>query len=135
MSAFSSTTNLADKPSWAPTAKIEEIIAKVTAGRPPSMNSATAGARTERDLPVGSAALQLYSLGTPNGQKVGILLEELGVEYDAHFINIMQGDQFTSGFVGVNPNSKIPALLDKEGPDGQPINLFESGSIMVYLAE
>eukprot|EP01040_Poterioochromonas_malhamensis_P006553 gene6555-7057_t len=82
-----------------------------------------------------SAPLQLYSLSTPNGQKVGILLEELGVDYDAHVVNIGKGDQFTSGFVQVNPNSKIPALVDKEGPDGQPINLFESASINLYLAE
>ena len=69
------------------------------------------------------------------GQKVSILLEELGIDYDAHFINIMKGDQFTSGFVAVNPNSKIPALQDKEGPGGAPIHVFESASIMMYLAE
>lgn len=77
----------------------------------------------------------MFSLATPNGHKVGILLEELGVDYDAHVINIGKGDQFTSGFVSVNPNSKIPALLDKDGPDGQPISVFESVSICLYLAE
>ena len=94
-----------------------------------------AGARVEKELPEGPSAIQLYSLGTPNGIKVSIMLEELGVDYDAHTINIGAGDQFTSGFVKINPNSKIPALLDKEGPDGQPISVFESASIVMYLAE
>ena len=79
------------------------------------------GARVEKDLPDGPSPIQLYSLGTPNGVKVSILLEELAVDYDAHIINIGAGDQFTSGFVKINPNSKIPALLDKDGPDGKPI--------------
>ncbi|GAX80767.1 hypothetical protein CEUSTIGMA_g8202.t1 [Chlamydomonas eustigma] len=120
---------------WAPPAKIEEIFAKTAGNNFSAINAPTAGARTTQDLPVGSAPLQLYSLGTPNGHKVSILLEELGVDYDAYIINIVKGEQFTSGFVAVNPNSKIPALLDKEGPDGKPINLFESGSIVLYLAE
>src|SRR6202012_4488071 len=91
------------------------------------------------DLPVGRHPLQLYSLATPNGQKVTILLEELlalghsGAEYDAWLIDIGKGDQFGSGFVGVNPNSKIPALLDRSGPT--PIRVFESGAILMYLAE
>eukprot|EP00756_Hemistasia_phaeocysticola_P001397 Hpha_TRINITY_DN10999_c0_g1::TRINITY_DN10999_c0_g1_i1::g.26739::m.26739/K11209/yghU, yfcG; GSH-dependent disulfide-bond oxidoreductase len=102
-----------------------------------SLNSATAGARKQAALPEGSHGLQLYSLGTPNGQKVTILLEELhdllGVEYDAYTINIAGGKQFDSGFVEINPNSKIPALVDKT--DGKPVRVFESGSILVHLAE
>lgn len=104
-----------------------------------NINSPESGARHEQELPVGQHPLQLYSLGTPNGQKVTILLEELlalGVkeaEYDAHLINIGEGDQFSSGFVHVNPNSKIPALVDKSGSDA--VNVFESASILVHLAE
>lgn len=104
-----------------------------------SINRPTAGAQSERELPVGEHPFQLYSLGTPNGQKVSIMLEELleaghsGAEYDAWLINIGQGDQFGSGFVALNPNSKIPALLDRSGP--QPIRLFESGAMLLHLAE
>lgn len=104
-----------------------------------NINSPESGARYERELPVGKHDLQLYSLGTPNGQKVTIMLEELlalGVqeaEYDAFLINIGESDQFSSGFVGVNPNSKIPALVDNSG--SEPVNVFESASILVYLAE
>src|SRR3990167_6896708 len=105
------------------------------AGKFASINSSTSGARTVKELPVGEHPIQLYSLATPNGQKITIALEELGVKYDAWLINIMQGDQFTSGFVEINPNSKIPALVDKEGPGGKPIRVFESGSILLYLAE
>ncbi len=107
-----------------------------------SINRPTAGAQTEVELQVGKHPLQLYSLATPNGQKVTILLEELlaagheGAEYDAWLINIGKGDQFGSGFVAVNPNSKIPALMDHAPIDGgKPIRLFESASIMTYLAE
>ena len=107
-----------------------------------SINRPTAGAQTEVERPVGKHPLQLYSLATPNGQKVTILLEELlaagheGAEYDAWLINIGKGDQFGSGFVEVNPNSKIPALMDHAPVDGgEPIRLFESASIMTYLAE
>ncbi|MFD1746461.1 glutathione-dependent disulfide-bond oxidoreductase [Rhizobium helianthi] len=107
-----------------------------------STNRPTAGATHEQPLSVGKHPLQLYSLGTPNGQKVTILLEELleaghsGAEYDAWLINIGKGDQFGSGFVGVNPNSKIPALMDHQPKGGgEPVRLFESGSILVYLAE
>jgi len=102
-------------------------------------NRPTAGPRQEQALPVGSHPLQLYSLATPNGQKVTIMLEELlalgeiGAEYDAHPIRIGDGDQFGSGFVEVNPNSKIPALVDRSTP--VPTRVFESGSILVYLAE
>lgn len=104
-----------------------------------NINRPESGARFERELPVGEHSLQLYSLGTPNGQKVTILLEELlalGIkeaEYDAFLINIGESDQFSSGFVGVNPNSKIPALVDKTGDDA--VNVFESASILVHLAE
>jgi GST-like protein len=104
-----------------------------------NINRPVAGATHEQELPVGKHPLQLYSLGTPNGQKVTIMLEELlaaghgGAEYDAWLINIGEGAQFGSGFVGINPNSKIPALLDRSGD--APVRVFESGSILVYLAE
>ncbi|GDY25072.1 thiol:disulfide oxidoreductase [Agarivorans sp. Toyoura001] len=104
-----------------------------------SINRPDSGARHQQDLAVGSNPLQLYSLATPNGQKVTIMLEELlqlGVaeaEYDAYLINIGESDQFSSGFVEVNPNSKIPALIDNSG--GTPIRVFESGAILLYLAE
>lgn len=104
-----------------------------------SINRPTAGARFERDLPRGEHPLQLYSLATPNGQKVTILLEELlamGIseaEYDAFIIKIGDSDQFSSGFVDINPNSKIPALVDYSVPN--PVRVFESGSILQYLAE
>ncbi|EGA72181.1 putative S-transferase [Vibrio sinaloensis DSM 21326] len=104
-----------------------------------SINRPDSGARHEQVLPVGNHPIQLYSMGTPNGQKVTIMLEELlalGVseaEYDAYMIKIGEGDQFGSGFVEVNPNSKIPALVDHSGDE--PINVFESGNILLYLAE
>ncbi|MDD7910940.1 glutathione-dependent disulfide-bond oxidoreductase [Pseudovibrio exalbescens] len=104
-----------------------------------SINRPIAGATHEKELPVGKHPLQLYSLGTPNGQKVTILLEELlalgetGAEYDAWLIKIGEGDQFGSGFVSANPNSKIPALMDHSGDT--PIRVFESGHILLYLAE
>ena len=104
-----------------------------------SINRPIAGATHERELPVGNHPLQLYSLGTPNGQKVTILLEELlaagheRAEYDAWLIRIGEGDQFGSGFVGINPNSKIPALVDRSVSPAQPV--FESGAILLYLAE
>jgi len=108
-------------------------------GRFANINRPIAGPTHEKELPVGRHPLQLYSLGTPNGVKVTILLEELlalgksDAEYDAWLIKIGDGDQFGSGFVAVNPNSKIPALLDRSGPT--PIRVFESGSILLYLAE
>jgi GSH-dependent disulfide-bond oxidoreductase len=111
----------------------------VSGGRFASINRPTGGAREERDLPVGAHPFQLYSLATPNGVKVSVMLEELleaghaGAEYDAWTVNISEGEQFTSGFVSVNPNSKIPALLDRSGP--APIRVFESGAILVHLAE
>lgn len=104
-----------------------------------SINRPDSGARFERALPIGKHPIQLHSMGTPNGQKVTIMLEELlakgvtGAEYDAYLIKIGDSDQFSSGFVEINPNSKIPALVDRSGD--VPINVFESGSILLYLAE
>ena len=112
---------------------------KENGGRFASINRPTAGATHDKELPVGRHPLQLYSLGTPNGVKVTVMLEELleaghqGAEYDAWLIRIQDGDQFGSGFVAVNPNSKIPALVDRSGPT--PIRVFESGAILLYLAE
>ncbi len=108
-------------------------------GRFAKINRPVAGPTHDKELPVGKHPLQLYSLGTPNGVKVTVLLEELlalghsGAEYDAWLINIGEGDQFSSGFVGINPNSKIPALLDRS--EDPAVRVFESGSILVYLAE
>ena len=104
-----------------------------------NINRPTAGAQQEKELPIGKHPLQLYSLGTPNGVKVTIMLEELlakghsGAEYDAWLINIGDGSQFGSGFVAANPNSKIPALMDHS--EETPQRVFESGSILLYLAE
>src|ERR1700749_4727925 len=104
-----------------------------------SINSPISGPTQDKALPTGRHPLQLYSLGTPNGVKVTVMLEELlalghrGAEYDAWLIKINDGDQFGSGFVAINPNSKIPALLDRSGP--KPIRVFETGAILVYLAE
>jgi GSH-dependent disulfide-bond oxidoreductase len=112
---------------------------KPSGGNFSNINRPVAGPTHDKELPVGRHPLQLYSLATPNGQKVTILLEELlalgheGAEYDAWLINIGQGEQFGSGFVAVNPNSKIPALVDRSG--AKPVRVFESGSILVYLAE
>lgn len=115
---------------------------KENGGKFSNINSPTAGTRHEQKLPVGEAPLQLYSLNTPNGVKVNILLEELaelgikGAEYDAYLIDISKGDQFGSGFVAINPNSKIPALVDHNNSEaGEPIAIFESGAILMYLAE
>ncbi|QIG55066.1 glutathione-dependent disulfide-bond oxidoreductase [Altererythrobacter sp. BO-6] len=112
---------------------------KESGGRFASINRPTAGAREEKELPVGDNPFQLYSLATPNGVKVTIMLEELlelghtGAEYDAWTINIGEGQQFGSGFVALNPNSKIPALEDRSG--ATPFRIFESGAILVHLAE
>jgi GST-like protein len=112
---------------------------KPNGGKFAGINRPTAGSRQEKELPIGRHPLQLYSLGTPNGVKVTIMLEELlalghsGAEYDAWLITIVDGDQFGSDFVKINPNSKIPALLDRSTPT--PIRVFESGSILLYLAE
>lgn len=110
-----------------------------SSGRFADINRPTAGATHEKALPVGRHPLQLYSVGTPNGVKVTVLLEELlalghvGAEYDAWLVRINAGEQFGSGFVAANPNSKIPALVDRSGPD--PVRVFESGAILLYLAE
>ena len=112
---------------------------KESGGRFAAINRPIAGSTAEKVLPVGRHPMQLYSLGTPNGVKVTIMLEELlalghtGAEYDAWLINIGAGDQFGSDFVAINPNSKIPALLDRSGPE--PIRVFESGAILIHLAE
>src|SRR3954470_6403577 len=111
---------------------------KENGGKFASINRPIAGATHDKVLSVGKHPLQLYSLGTPNGVKVTVMLEELlalghhGAEYDAWLINISEGNQFGSGFVDINPNSKIPALLDRSG--AAPVRVFESGSILVYLA-
>ena len=108
-------------------------------GKFANINRPIAGATHEQELPVGKHPLQLYSLATPNGVKVTVMLEELlalghsGAEYDAWLIPIQQGAQFSSGFVAVNPNSKIPALMDRSG--AEPVRVFESGAILLYLAE
>ena len=112
---------------------------KPNGGQFASINRPIAGPTHEKELPVGRHPFQLYSLATPNGQKVTIMLEELlalgkkGAEYDAWLIKISEGDQFGSGFVAINPNSKIPALVDRSGP--KPIRVFESGAILLHLAE
>jgi GST-like protein len=112
---------------------------KTSGGTFANINRPIAGATHEKELPVGKHPLQLYSLGTPNGQKVTIMLEELlapghsSAEYDAWLIKIGEGNQFSSGFVEINPDSKIPALVDRSEPT--PIRVFESGAILVYLAE
>ena len=112
---------------------------KESGGRFANINRPVAGATHERELPVGAHPLQLYSVATPNGVKVTVMLEELlalghaGAEYDAWLVRINDGEQFGSGFVAVNPNSKIPALLDRSG--ATPVRVFESGAILLYLAE
>lgn len=112
---------------------------KESGGRFANINRPIAGPTHDKDLPVGKHPLQLYSLATPNGVKVTVMLEELlaaghsGAEYDAWLIRINEGDQFSSGFVAANPNSKIPALVDHSGD--KPIRVFESGAILIYLAE
>jgi GST-like protein len=112
---------------------------KPSGGRFANINRPIAGSTHDKELPVGHHPLQLYSQGTPNGVKVTVMLEELlaaghrGAEYDAWLIRIGEGDQFGSGFVAINPNSKIPALVDRSGP--KPIRVFETGAILVYLAE
>jgi GSH-dependent disulfide-bond oxidoreductase len=112
---------------------------KESGGRFANINRPIAGPTHDKELPVGQHPLQLYSLATPNGVKVTVMLEELlglghsGAEYDAWLIRINEGEQFSSGFVDVNPNSKIPALMDRSGSD--PVRVFESGAILVYLAE
>jgi GSH-dependent disulfide-bond oxidoreductase len=128
---MSSTTDYTPPPVW--------TWNKANGGRFANINRPIAGATHDKELPVGRHPMQLYSLGTPNGQKVTIMLEELlaqghtGAEYDAWLIKIGEGEQFGSGFVAANPNSKIPALVDRSGP--KPVRVFESGAILLYLAE
>ena len=127
----------ADKPAYTPPTVWSWT--KDSGGRFANINRPIAGATHEKDLPVGRHPLQLYSLGTPNGVKVTVMLEELlalghaGAEYDAWLVRISEGDQFGSGFVAANPNSKIPALWDRSGPE--PVRVFESGAILLHLAE
>jgi GST-like protein len=128
---MSSTTDYTPPPVW--------TWNKENGGRFANINRPIAGPTHDKELPVGRHPFQLYSLGTPNGQKVTILFEELlalghkGAEYDAWLIRIGEGEQFGSGFVAANPNSKIPALVDRSGP--KPVRVFESGAILLYLAE
>jgi GST-like protein len=129
-------SGMTDTPEYAPP---KVWTSKPALGRFANINRPTAGAQFERELPIGKHPLQLYSQGTPNGVKVTVMLEELlarghkGAEYDAWLIRIGEGDQFGSGFVKINPNSKIPAMVDRSGPT--PIRVFETGAILVYLAE
>jgi GST-like protein len=137
---------MADAPDKIPSLPAEYVPPRVwswdqpSGGQFASINRPIAGPTHDKALPLGDQPLQLYSLGTPNGQKVTIMLEELlaaghsGAEYDAWYIDIGEGEQFGSGFVELNPNSKIPALLDRSNPN-QPQRVFESGSILLYLAE
>ncbi|MEM9839951.1 MAG: glutathione-dependent disulfide-bond oxidoreductase [Pseudomonadota bacterium] len=128
---------MADNETWTP----PEVWTwdQESGGRFANINRPIAGPTKDQDLPVGEHPFQLYSLGTPNGVKVTVMFEELleaghqDAEYDAWIINIGEGDQFTSGFVDVNPNSKIPALLDRSG--AEPVRVFESASILMHLAE
>ena len=128
---MSSTTDYTPPPVW--------TWNKANGGRFANINRPIAGSTHDKELPVGRHPFQLYSLGTPNGQKVTIMFEELlakghkGAEYDAWLIKIGEGEQFGSGFVAANPNSKIPALVDRSGP--KPIRVFESGAILLHLAE
>lgn len=121
---------------WKPPNKIEELYKATSGNNFAAINAPTAGSRTTFEYPAQKTGpFQLYSLATPNGHKVGILLEELDIPYDAYTVNIMKGDQFSTGFVNANPNSKIPAAVDLDGPGGKPISLFESASIMLYLCK
>ena len=113
---------------WVPPASVEDCYKHLAGNRFAGLNSDIAGPRSENELPVGKAEFQLYSFATPNGQKAGIACEEFGINYDAHTI-ILNGEQFTKGFVDVNPNSRIPAM--KHGD----VRIFESGAILLYLAE
>src|SRR5947208_5822042 len=130
---------MADTPEYTPPKAWSWNKPNSTLGRFANINRPTAGATHDKELPVGRHPLQLYSQGTPNGVKVTIMLEELlakghkGAEYDAWLIRIGEGDQFGSGFVAINPNSKIPALVDRSGP--KPIRVFETAAILMHLAE
>lgn len=125
---------------WTPPKRIDDLYKSTDGNTFSNINRPVAGARVDKPLPRGEAPVQLYSLATPNGKKVSILFEELieagcNLNYDAFLINIGEGEQFTSGFVEINPNSKIPACIDYNGAKRNPISLFESGSICLYFAE
>lgn len=120
---------------WNPPQRVEDVYSTLKGSKFSKINTSTSGAQVTKELPTGRAQFQLYSLNTPNGLKVSIYLEELGVEYDAHKINIGESEQFTSGFVEVNPNSKIPVLVDNNGYEGEKTSIFESAAIVYYLAE
>lgn len=124
-----------DRATWKPPETIEELYGATDGNQFAGMNQPAAGPRSEEVRPEGQADIQLYSLATPNGWKVGILLEELGVPYDAHVVNIGKGEQFSAGFVGATPNSKIPAAVDRAGPGGEPLAVMESAAVMLYLCE
>ena len=130
---------MSDKPDYTPPKVWTWNQGDGNGGMFANINRPIAGATHDKELPIGKHPLQLYSLGTPNGVKVTVMLEELlaaghtGAEYDAWLINIGAGDQFGSGFVDINPNSKIPALMDRSGKE--PVRVFESGAILLYLAE
>ena len=130
---------MSDQPAYTPPKVWTWDQEKAAGSRFAAINRPIAGPTHDKDLPVGRHPFQLYSLATPNGVKVTVMFEELlakghaGAEYDAWLINIGSGDQFGSGFVGANPNSKIPALVDRSGPT--PIRVFESGAILIHLAE
>ena len=131
-------TSSDEAPEWTPPKRIEELYSQGSSGSPAifALNAPTAGARNEEPVERGEAPFQLYSLATPNGQKIGVLLEELGIDYDAHTINIGMGMQFSKGFVDINPNSKIPCGVDHAPSDGKgPVRLFESGAMMLYLCD
>lgn len=131
---------MTDTQDWQPPQKIETLFEATGGNAFSGINRPTSGAREEKMLDVGDAPVQLYSLATPNGIKVSVLFEELieagcDFSYDAHLINIGQGDQFSSGFTEINPNGKIPACLDRDSLNGEEVALFESGSICLYFAE
>jgi GST-like protein len=118
---------------WAPTKTLEDLTNRAASAM--GWDTSKSYSQVHEDLPEGSAPIQLYSLGTPEGIKVSILLEELELQYDAHVIDISKGDQFKSGFLDINPNGKIPALMDKDGPGGKRVDVWECGAIIVYLAK
>jgi GST-like protein len=121
---------------WIPPSNIEVLFSSTNKNRFFKTNSSTSGSRYENKLPCGKSSVQFYSQGTPNGFKVSILFEELGIDYDAFYIDIDNGEQFSSDFVKINPNSKIPCCIDLDGfEDGEPMMLFESASIVLYFAD
>lgn len=132
---MSDTNTVSETQEWSPPTTITELYEATAGNKFASMNRPTAGPRDDLPVQVGKAPFQLYSLATPNGQKVGIMLEELGIDYDAWYVSIGKGEQFSKGFVDINPNSKIPCAVDNDANTGIPVKLFETGSIVLYLAE